>query len=72
MRKAITILAILLAMVTVTSCNASSGKTGSDSWFYESQSESVQSDSGSRESGGTVVKPITGGGDFNAGNDYKK
>ena len=76
MKKVMTILAIVLTIVMVTACSTANDSSLSDWIFNEYSSGSVNSDngdgSGNGNSSGSAVKPITGGGDFNAGNNYNK
>ena len=77
MKKVITILMIVLTIVMVTSCTANSGNSLSD-WVFDdyssSESEQPDNDDDGEESdeSSSVVKPITGAGDFNAENNYNK
>ena len=76
MKKLLTILLVLM-MVTATACSSTPDNSVSNSQGDNSTSENVTPDNsdenqGGNEtgSGGNIVKPIMGGGDFNAGNDY--
>ena len=76
MKKLLTILLVLM-MVTATACSCIPEDLISNSQGDNSTSENVTPDNsdenqGGNEtgSGGNIVKPITGGGDFNAGNNY--
>ena len=74
MKKVIAILAVVFTMAMAAACGAGNSSTLIPDNLEVKDSTTQENSAGnsSEKESGKVVQPITGGGDFNAGNNYNK